>query len=129
MLSLLLDEQISPVIAAHMTRRRPAVSIQSIFYWRRGTLATHPDHVVLSAAAEDGLTLVTFDLSTILPLVTEWGAAGTTHEGVIFVNQRTIRSDDFGRLIRALEQLWVDQQHLIWTNRIHFLGRPAGEAR
>jgi hypothetical protein len=124
MLSLLLDEQISPVVAAQIAIRRPDISIQSIFHWRQGTLTNRPDRLVLSAAAEDGLTLVTYDLTTIIPLVTEWGVAGTTHEGVIFVNQRTIHSRDFGQLIRALERLWDHEHQQIWTNRMTFLDRP-----
>ena len=123
MLSLLLDEPISHVVATQIGSRRPDISIQSIFRWRGGALVTQPDDSVLRAAAEDGLTLVTYDVTTIRPLLAEWSAAGISHQGVIFVHQWTIRSDDFGGLIRALEWLWDQEQHRDWTNWSHFLER------
>jgi hypothetical protein len=123
MLALILDENISSVIAEQVALRRPEIPIQSIFHWRSGMLTRHPDHLILRAAAEDGLTLVTYDVNTILPLITEWGASDLTHEGVIFVHQWTIRSDDFGGLIRALEWLWDQEHQQVWTNRTRFLDR------
>ncbi len=124
MLSLLLDENISHVIATQISIRRPDIRIQSIFHWRDGALCNQRDHHVLSVATEDDLTLVTYDVHTILPLTAEWYASGEIHGGVIFVDQRTIRSEDFGQLIRALEQLWDDEHRHDWTNRIDFLRAP-----
>ena len=124
MLSLLLDEMMSSVIADGVQARRPEISIQSIYSWRDGTLLSQPDRAILAAAAADGLTLVTFDVNTIMPLVAEWNAAGQTHAGVVFVDQWTIRPDDFGRLIRALEQLWDLAHHWDWTNLADFLRAP-----
>ena len=105
MLSMLLDEMISPVVSEQVAIRRPEISIQSIFHWRAGTLQKQLDALVLQAASEDSLTLVTYDQRTILPLASAWYAAGRTHEGIVFVSESTIRSRDFGQLIRALEQL------------------------
>jgi hypothetical protein len=124
MLSLLLDEMISWVVAQQVTIRRPEISIQSILRWRGGTLATQPDHVVLQAAAEDGLTLVTYDVATIQTLVREWGMAGMTHQGVVFLHQRSIPSHDLGALIRVLERFWDREHQQVWTNRVQFL-RPS----
>ena len=124
MLSLILDEQISPVVATQTTNRRPDISIQSIFHWRGGGLLTQRDQLILQAAAEDRLTLVTYDVTTIRPLVRDWTAAGLIHEGVIFVHERTIRSRDFGSLIRAIERLWDTERQANWTNRVHFLRAP-----
>ena len=124
MLDLLLDANISHVIAAQVSRRRPDIPIQSIFHWRGGSFAMQPDHLILQAAAEDGLTLVTYDVSTIQPLVAEWGILGIPHAGVLFVAQHTIRSDDFGGLVRGIERLWTRERHLVWTNRTRFLDRP-----
>lgn len=121
MLSMLLDEMISPVVSEQVAVRRPEISIQSIFHWRGGTLQKQVDAVVLQAASEDGLTLVTYDQRTILPLASAWYAAGRTHQGIVFVSQSTIRSRDFGRLIRALEQFWDREHQQVWTNRIDFL--------
>jgi hypothetical protein len=124
MLSLLLDEPISHVVATQIGVRRPDINIQSIFRWRGGALTNQPDHLVLQAATEEDLTLVTYDVSTIMPLTTAWSAAGRVYEGVIFVHHWTIRSDDFGGLIRALEQLWDEEHQQNWTNRVHFLRAP-----
>ncbi|MFN8634075.1 MAG: DUF5615 family PIN-like protein [Chloroflexota bacterium] len=124
MLSLILDENISPVIAEQVSLRRPDIPIQSIFHWRGGALVMQRDHLILQAAAEDGLTLVTYDVSTIRPLVAEWGIVGTTHAGVIFIDERTIRSNDFGGLVTAIERLWSRQHHQDWTNYTQFLDRP-----
>jgi hypothetical protein len=124
MLAPLLDENISQVISRQINARRPEIGIQTIFDWRGGTLLNQPDHLILQAAAEDGLTLVTYDLQTIRPLTAEWAASGITHAGVIFVDERTIPSDNFGLLIRAIERLWDREQHLTWTNRTKFLERP-----
>jgi hypothetical protein len=124
MLTPLLDEHISPAISRQINARRPEIRMQSVFEWRSGTLLSQPDHRILQAATEDGLTLVTYDLQTIRPLVAEWAASGIAHAGVIFVDERTIPSDNFGLLIRAIERLWDREQHLTWTNRTRFIDRP-----
>ena len=104
-----------------MNARCPDIRIQSIHRWRRGTLTKQADHVILRAAADEGLTLVTYDVTTIQPLVRSWGAAGLVHEGVIFVHQWTIDSRDFGGLVRALERFWDLEYERNWTNRTDFL--------
>ena len=124
MLELLLDEMISSVVSQQINQRRPEITIQSIFQWRAGTLLNKPDYLVLEAAAEDGLTLVTYDLQTIRPLIAEWAASGITHGGVVYVDEHTIQSDSFGQLIRALERLWDHECQQDWTNRTMFLDRP-----
>jgi hypothetical protein len=124
MQGLLLDENISSAIADQVSRRRPDIPIQSIFRWRGGALLKQPDDRILLAAGEDDLTLVTYDVSTIMPLVTEWGAAGLTYAGVVFVDEWTIRSNDFGSLVRALERLWDREHEQDWTSRCQFLNRP-----
>ena len=50
MMTPLLDENISRVIAQQITIRRPEIGIQRIFDWRGGTLLRQPDHLVLQAA-------------------------------------------------------------------------------
>jgi hypothetical protein len=124
MLPLLLDENISPVVSEQVARRRPEIPIQSIFQWRGGTLLRQPDELILQAAAEDGLTLVTYDRQTITPLLAAWGAAGIDHSGVVFIDQRTIRSNDFGGLVRAIEQFWDRECREDWKNRMDFLRAP-----
>lgn len=105
MLIPLLDENISPAVSRQINARRPEIRMQSIFEWRGGTLLSQSDHRILQAAAADGLTLVTYDLKTIRPLVREWAASAITHAGVVFIDERTVPSDNFGLLIRAIERL------------------------
>ena len=124
MLSMLLDEHISPIIADRMQARNQSVLVQSIHHWRSGSLCGTPDSRVLEAAAEEQLTLVTFDLKAIPPILAEWGATGRAHGGVVFVDQRTIRPGDFGGLVRALDRLWEREHARDWTDRMVFLEAP-----
>ena len=124
MLSLLLDEQISPVVAEQIRARHRSIGVQSIHHWRSGTLRGTPDSRVLEAAAEERLTLVTFDLKTIPSILADWTATGRAHGGVVLVDQRTIRPEHFGRLMRALEQLWEREHARDWADRIVFLEAP-----
>jgi predicted nuclease of predicted toxin-antitoxin system len=121
MLALLLDEQISPLIAEQLSARQPSIAVQSLHRWQGGALLAKPDTQVLEAAAEAELTLVTYDLRTIPSLLIEWGAGGAAHSGVIFVDQQSISPNDFGRLTRAILQLWELERDAHWVNRIMFL--------
>jgi len=55
--------------------------------------------------------------------VTEWATLGIPHAGVIFINERTVASSDFGGLIRALIDLWEHECDSEWANRIEHLRR------
>jgi hypothetical protein len=121
MLSFLLDEHLSPDIARQMAQKHTAVFIVSLNDWRAGKLMHQPDEVLLTAAAEDSLTLVTYDMKTILPLLMQWGMAGTSHSGVVFADHRTVAPNDFGSLIRALVSLWETSANDDWTNRVEYL--------
>jgi len=77
-------------------------------------------------AADEALTLVTHDCTTIPPVLVEWINLGASHPGVIFVDQRTIATSDFGGLIRALSALWDAERDQSWTDRIMYLSRSAG---
>jgi predicted nuclease of predicted toxin-antitoxin system len=123
MLSFLLDEQISPLVAVGLHRSHPEVKVASLHAWRDGALMGQEDSHVLRAAHEDGLTLVTYDQRTIPPLLVEWGAQGVSHSGVVFVGEETVAPSDIGGLIRALVVLWQEQASLDWADRIAFLRR------
>lgn len=124
MLSFLLDQQISPEIAFQVQSKRPEIPIVSIYSWRGGAFVGIADEQILRVAAEDGFTLITYDRKTIAPLLKEWGVAGLSHGGVVYIDNLTIASNDFGRLVRALIYYW-DQEHASdWTNRIGFLPAP-----
>lgn len=120
MLAFLLDEQISPVVAAHA-----AIPIQTIHRWHDGALCGRGDALVLEAARHHRLTLVTYDLKTIPPLLAEWAASGISHAGAVLVDDRTIAPSDFGGILAALTQLWRSEKHAAWRDRVHFLTRDA----
>ena len=151
MLSLLLDEHFSPKVAAGLTAQHPGLPVVALAHWQGGQFLGVPDDVLLAAAFEAGaspeadssktgrsktgiqgqgvsenqaLTLVTFDLRTIVPLLKEWAEQGRSHGGVIFVDERTLASRDFGGLVRALGELWLAQGNLDWTDQVVFLQRP-----
>jgi hypothetical protein len=66
---------------------------------------------------------VTYDLKTIPPLLKTWMEAGHAHGGVVFVDNKTIPSSEFGGLIRALQKLSRDTAKWDWKNRVCFLQR------
>ena|SRR5579862_4815382 len=124
MLSLLLDQHISPEIAAQVRAKRPDIPIVSIYEWQDGCYIGIADRVILQAAVGESLTLVTYDRKSIPPILREWGAAEVSHAGVLFVDNLTIASNDFGRLTRALIHYWSEQQAEDWTNRVGYLPAP-----
>jgi hypothetical protein len=119
--TLLLDEHISHDVATGFRARFPAISIHSLGRFEGRKLTGKADAQLLGDAAELGLTLVTYDIRTILPLTKNWAEQGRTHCGVIFVSQSTIPSHDFGSLIRALGKLAREDGESDWTNRVEFL--------
>ena len=124
MLSLLLDEHISYKLVQQIRAKRPEIPVVSIHQWRGGALLSTEDTVVLRAAADERLTLVTYDCQTILPVLVTWGSEGISHAGVIFVDEQTILPNDLGGLIRALTALWDRERDADWTNRPEFLQPP-----
>ncbi|HEX8982639.1 MAG TPA: DUF5615 family PIN-like protein [Ktedonobacterales bacterium] len=118
---LLLDEYISPAVARGLV----AASVVAIALrdWRSGAFLEVADDLIIQAAHTDGLTLVTYDLRTIPPLLKSWGEQGVEHGGVIFVDEHTIAQNDIGALIRALARLVAAEDAADWTNRIVYLTR------
>ena len=123
-LSLLLDENISQTIAAQVKHHRPAQTIESVHTWRGGAFEGRSDVALLEAAHAEELTLVTYDQKTIPPLLTELYAEGESHAGVIFVDDQTIPSNNFGTLTRALILPWERHGDEDWQERIGFLEKP-----
>jgi uncharacterized protein DUF5615 len=122
-LRLLLDEHLSPTVAEQIVALRPEIAVISLRNWESGVYLEAPDEVILAAAREEALTLVTYDQRTIPPLLKGWGEQGISHAGVVIVDERTIASHDFGGLIRALCQLWDAQGQWDWTDRVVYLTR------
>jgi len=122
-LCYLLDEHLSPVIAAEITAHRPGFPIVALRDWREGAFLGADDETILAAAHADGRTLVTFDLRTIPPLLRAWSESETAHGGVVFAHSGAFTPDDFGGLVRALIALWDTDGDLDWTDRVVFLNR------
>jgi hypothetical protein len=123
MLKLLLDEHLSPDIAEGLRRKCKVLTVQGLAEWEGGRFLGLSDEAIMEEAFAQKLTLVTYDLKTIPPLLKTWMEAAKDHGGVIFVDHKTIPSSDFGGLIYALKKLWQDTSKWEWTNRICFLRR------
>jgi hypothetical protein len=91
--------------------------------WEGGGFLGKEDSACLLEAAEQGLTLVTYDRRTIPPLLKIWAEEGRRHGGVIFVDEKTISPADLGGLIRALIRLSKGSGKWDWTDRVYFLRR------
>ena len=123
MLKLLLDEQISPEVAKGLRRLYPRISILWLAEWEQGRFMGLADDLILEQAANQRLTLVTYDRRTIPPLLKAWAEAGREHGGVIFIDEKTIPPSDFGGLIHSLGQLFKESAKWDWLNRVYFLRR------
>jgi len=61
MLSLLLDENLSPEVARQIAEKRPEIGTVSLYHWHGGQFQAKRDEVILFTAAAERLTLVTYD--------------------------------------------------------------------
>ncbi len=91
--------------------------------WEDGEFLGQDDFSCLQAAANRGLTLVTYDRRTIPPLLKTWAEEGRSHGGVIFVDEKTISPSDIGGLVRALSDLHKAMGRWDWADRVCFLRR------
>lgn len=121
MLSLLLDEHLSPAIARQLRSRLAEIRVLSLREWEAGAYLQAADDAVLVAAGRQQLTLVTYDQRTIVPLLKAWGERGLTHGGVILVDTRTLAPSDIGGLVAALTLVWERFGRDEWTNRVVYL--------
>jgi predicted nuclease of predicted toxin-antitoxin system len=123
-LRFLLDEQISPHIEQQMASKRPDILVASISTWHEGFYLGATDEQIFIAAAAESSTLVTYDQKTIAPLLIRWGDSGRAHGGVVFIDNRTIPSSNFGALLKALTALWDVTRNDNWNNRTIYLQLP-----
>ena len=121
MLSFLLDEQISPEIAKQISQKRPEIKIYALQTWQKGIYMGLSDETILEAAAKEKLSLVTYDQTTIPPILVEWGERKMEHSGVIFIDYRSISPRNFGGIVKAIIWLWETQNQSNWQNRIVYL--------
>ena len=120
---LLLDEHISPDVAAGLRRRNRAIIVHAMAEWESGSFLGQDDAACLREATAQGLTLVTYDRRTIPPLLKAWAEEQRPHGGVIFVDEKTISPAEIGGLVWALARLAKEAGSWDWTNRVAFLRR------
>ena len=121
MLHILTDEQIDPDVAVAARKRCRGIQITSLFDWLDGHFMGASDEELLREAARQAVTLLTFDLKTIPPLLRGWGERGIDHGGVIFVDNKRFAQNDISGISKALAELWELQGKLDWKNRCFFL--------
>jgi hypothetical protein len=124
MLRILMDEQISPDVAIAARKLCRGIDILTLLEWMQGHFISAADGEILREAARQKLTLVSFDLRTIPPLLRAWGEQGLDHGGLIFVDGKSIAQDDVGGLARSRCALWKLLGDADWTNRCFFLQPP-----
>ena len=118
---MLLDENLPDDIAHQIITKRPDIRIFSIHNWEEGRLSGASDEEILMVVRSVGFTLVSYDINTIPLLLVRLANEDFIHNGIIFINNSTIRSNDYGGLVRALIQLYDAEHDADWTNRIFFL--------
>lgn len=123
-LCFLTDEHVSPAIAREARQKCPGIVIISIHEWRDGCFLGSQDSVFLPEASKEGLTFVSYDQKTIRPLLKSWAETGIHHTGFVFVDEKTIAPQDFGRLIGSLCRLWRSERRASWENRVIYLVSP-----
>jgi hypothetical protein len=121
MLHVLTDEHISPEVAVAARKLCRGIQITTLFQWMNGHFVSSPDGEILREAARQKMTLLSFDLRTIPPLLRTWGEQGTDHGGLIFIDEKSILQSDIGGMARALCELWKLLGDVDWTNRCFFL--------
>ena len=121
----LLDEHLSPEIVPIARALNARLTVLSLHGWRDGLLIGQSDERILREAAREKMTLVTFDVNTIPPLLQEMAQAGENHAGVVFVSSKSFAQNDSAGIAAALLRLWLANKHANWTNRTVFLSKQA----
>ena len=83
MIRLLLDEHISPRVADGLRRRNRLLEVSCLAEWEEGEFLGQQDSACLQQAAVQGWTFVTYDRSTIPPLLKAWAEEERKHGEVI----------------------------------------------
>ena len=101
----------------------PAIDIVSLHDWENGRYLATEDREILTVAARQRLTLVTYDQNTMLTHMAELVAEGCDHGEIIVIDGKTIPPRDVGGLVKAICWLWASESKSNWKNRTGYL-RP-----
>jgi hypothetical protein len=121
MLRLLLDEHIYPGLTKLVNKLDPGLPIETIHTWQGGMLLNESDERILKVAALKHMTLVTFDVTTIPPLLATMAESGENHGGIIFVSSKSFTQNDFNGMAHALIDVYKNLGKTDWVNRVLFL--------
>lgn len=119
MLSFLLDEQISPEISIQVQSKNPKITVRALQIWQGGQHLGASDKSLLNLANAHSLTLVTYDVTTIPPLLIRlYEEENYSHSGIVFISSKTIASHNIGGITRELLSIWDKTNEQSWKNRI-----------
>ena len=121
-LRLMLDENISPVVAEQIRQKQPDILIESVNTWHGGAYTGTPDVDLIAALDAEEWLLVTYDTQILAeqPFMFD---GSMTHSGILFVDHHTIAQNGFGGLVRALISFWETNKEQVWKDRIGYLSR------
>ena len=122
MTRLLLDEMLSPDIAALFRRRgHDAVAVSEL-----PELRSTPDDELLAHATDDGRVLVTMNVGDFARIDATWKSQGRSHGGLLLVPSAAFSQDRgfVGRLVRTLARA-VSDRTLASPDGITFASPPA----
>ena len=122
MLRLLLGEHISSKVAHGLKRQLPLADVECILTWQGGAHLGSPDDVILNNALRDWRVVVTYDLATMPSAIQSMASNHGQHPGVLFIDTKTLRPNDIGGLVRALQSfvmMHAGSEHL--KDHVHFL--------
>jgi len=121
MLRFLLDETISKKVALQAKKRCPEMEIISLHDWENGRFLGMSDGEILTVAAQQRLTLVTYDQNTTLTHMAELVSEGQEHGRIIVIDGKETLQSDVGGLVKVLCWLWDAAAKPEWTNRTGYL--------
>lgn len=118
---LLLETHINPTIGVELARLVPTLEVELQQRWRDGVLRTATDDELLTAARDDGYIFVTFDVTTIPPLLAQRYERGLASPGVILVSARRFRQNDVAGIARALAAFCQEYGQKEWAGQVVYL--------
>ena len=116
---LILDIHIPSAVVRGL--QADGIDVVSAATWNNGEIRTAADSAILTVAAAEDRVLVSYDTRTLRPLAEEWANRGSSHAGMIFIDDRTFRQNDIGGIVRALRALVTERGDEDWQNQMVYL--------
>lgn len=118
---LLLDGHMPLAVAKQL--RAEGHDVEALPEWQGGVYREKRDDEILRAARVEERVFITYDRRTIPNTLTHWAETGEHHAGLVFVDDKTVRSSDVGGLLRSLRRLIDETGDESWQDRVEFLKR------